>query len=249
MAGLWFRVLTFRASEDELRSLGRGHLVAGLISTWIVGIGRYWDHPRATTAQVLGLGSVAYVFVLAAVLWVAFGLLRPQHLSYRRILTFLTLTSPPALLYAIPVERFMPMDLAVKFNLGFLAVVAIWRIALTWRYATRGMGLSGLKATVGLALPILAIIIALASLNLDHVVFEFMGGVEPERTGVLAGREAAYATTFMLSILSMLAFIPVALIYLIGVLAAWQADPDPSPPAPAREAPQASEAPPPPSSP
>ena len=55
MAGLWFRVLTFRATGEELRSLGWGHLVAGLLCTWIVGIGRYWDHPRATLPQYLGL--------------------------------------------------------------------------------------------------------------------------------------------------------------------------------------------------
>ena|SRR5437867_1523572 len=58
------RVLTFRASSDELRALNRRHLAVGLFSTWLVGIGRWWEDPRVGLLQHLGIGSVIYVFAL-----------------------------------------------------------------------------------------------------------------------------------------------------------------------------------------
>ena len=45
-------------------------------------MGRYWDNPRVGLAQHLGLGSVVYVFVLAAVLWLSFWLMRPTDWTY-----------------------------------------------------------------------------------------------------------------------------------------------------------------------
>ena len=45
------------------------HFIAGLIGTWIVGMGRYWDDPSAKLLQHLGMGSVIYIFVLAAFIW------------------------------------------------------------------------------------------------------------------------------------------------------------------------------------
>ena len=67
---LWLRLLTFRASHADYASLDWRHLLAGLAACWVVGMGRYWDDPRATFLQHLVLGSVIYVFALAAVLWV-----------------------------------------------------------------------------------------------------------------------------------------------------------------------------------
>jgi hypothetical protein len=51
-----FRILTFRASRQELEDLDRRHLCFGLARTWIVGIGRWWDDPGARLLQHLGLG-------------------------------------------------------------------------------------------------------------------------------------------------------------------------------------------------
>src|SRR3712207_7552248 len=44
-------------------------LAFGLACTWLVGVGRYWDNPRASLLQHLGVGSVVYVFALALLLW------------------------------------------------------------------------------------------------------------------------------------------------------------------------------------
>ena len=63
------RVLTFRAQREELLALNRRDLVIGLLITWLVGMGRYWDNDRVEFLQKLGVGSVLYVFVLATFLF------------------------------------------------------------------------------------------------------------------------------------------------------------------------------------
>lgn len=47
--GTALRVLTFRASAEELHAEGRRHLAPGVAATWIVGIGRAWDDPTASS--------------------------------------------------------------------------------------------------------------------------------------------------------------------------------------------------------
>jgi hypothetical protein len=60
-----FRLLTFRASRDELRQFNYRHLALGLMLTWLVGMGRWWEDPHASLLQHLGIGSVVYIFLLA----------------------------------------------------------------------------------------------------------------------------------------------------------------------------------------
>ena len=42
------RLLTFRSSEEELHRLNYRHLGFGLICTWLVGMGRWWEDPKAS---------------------------------------------------------------------------------------------------------------------------------------------------------------------------------------------------------
>ncbi|MEI9911696.1 MAG: hypothetical protein WDO71_19805 [Bacteroidota bacterium] len=100
------RLLTFQIERDEMLAFNHRHFIAGLIGTWLVGIGRYWDDPGAKLLQHLGLGSVIYIFCLAAFIWLIILPFKVEKWSYFRVLTFVGLTSFPALLYAIPVERF-----------------------------------------------------------------------------------------------------------------------------------------------
>ncbi|MCZ7678969.1 MAG: hypothetical protein M5U28_09535 [Sandaracinaceae bacterium] len=106
------RVLTLQVTREELLGLDRRHLTLGLGVTWLVGIGRWWDDPGANLLQHLGLGSLAYVVALSLLL---FGVLRPvagADVTLSRVLTFVTLTAAPGLLYAIPVERFTALEVA-----------------------------------------------------------------------------------------------------------------------------------------
>lgn len=199
-ADAW-RVLTFRSPSAAMAEHWRAYLAFGLFFTWLAGVGRYWDNPRAQLWQHLGLGSVAYVFVLAFILWAFLGPLKPQRWVYRNVLVFVALTAPPAVLYAIPVERFMPADAARTANAWFLAVVAAWRVALLVWFLRRVGGLGGFRIVVATLLPLTLIVVALTALNLEHVVFNIMAGVRPEDR---SPNDAAFGVVATLAFFSML---------------------------------------------
>jgi hypothetical protein len=206
---LWFRLLTFRASLEDYENLGRRHLIAGLIVCWLVGMGRYWDDARATSLQHTGIGSVVYVFVLAALMWVVVKPVAPDRFSYGGILTFITLTSPPAALYAIPVEKWMTLEAANITNLRFLGLVAVWRLALWMHYLRRFGQFRGWMVACAAAVPLAAIFITLTELNLHHVVFNIMGGIrEADKTS----QDAAFQTLWLLGVLS----VPVSFVAFLG---------------------------------
>jgi len=196
------RVLFFRATREELLGLDYRHLAFGLVFTWLAGVGRYWDSPRAALVQKLGLGSLAYVFVLAAFLYLILWPLRPAGWSYLRLLTFITLVSPPALLYAIPVERFLSLQGAQTANAWFLAIVASWRVALLFFFLMRLGQLRWYAVTVASLLPLAIIVVALFFLNLEHVVFDLMAGIRPEQR---SPNDTAYMVVFLLSMLAWVA--------------------------------------------
>lgn len=186
-----------------------------LAVTWLVGMGRYWDHPSAEPWQYLGLGSVAYIFCLATLLFFIVWPLRPSNWEYRGVLVFVGLTSLPAALYAVPVERFVDLDTAKSINAWFLAAVAAWRVALLLRYLNKSAELGWfLVATVTILL-LSGIVVTLSMLNLEHVVFDLMAGIRDENA---SANDSAYLVVVSLAFFSMFAF-PVALIaYLAAVV-------------------------------
>jgi len=191
-----WRLLTFRRPSAAVAVHWKSYLAFGLVFTWLAGIGRYWDNPRARPWQYAGLGSVAYVFALALIVWLLLLPLKPGHWSYKNVLTFITLTSVPALLYAIPVERFMPLEQAQSVNAWFLAVVAAWRVALLVVFLRRVASLSGVAILVATLLPLVLIVVALTVLNLEHVVFNIMAGIPP---GARTGNDIAYVVVAVLA--------------------------------------------------
>lgn len=109
-----FKLITFQLNRGALVSLNKKHLAFGLLCTWIVGMGRYWDHPTASILQHLGLGSVVYVFILTALLWLVILPVKPKGASYLNLITFISLTSIPGIIYAIPVERYFNLETAKR---------------------------------------------------------------------------------------------------------------------------------------
>lgn len=197
------RLLTFRLSKVEFLQFDTRLLVFGLICTWIVGMGRWWDDPGANVLQHFGVGSLLYVFVLAFILLLVAAPLNPDNLTYKSVLTFVTLTSPPALLYAIPVERFTELSIARSINVWFLAAVATWRLALLLFFLKRFAGLPVFASVVVSLLPIMAIVTTLTVLNLERAVFDIMGGLRETGTA----NDEAYGVLFGLTFLSMLLII------------------------------------------
>ena len=207
--GTMGRLLFFRASQDELANPGWRHLAIGLCCTWIVGIGRYWDNPRVGLLQHLGLGSLVYVFLLSLFLWLIIWPLRPRYWSYFRVLTFVTLVSPPAILYAIPVQMFCALDTANSINAWFLAIVAAWRVALLFFFLRRMGELGWFAITTATLLPLSLIVVVLTVLNLERVVFNLMGGLVNR-----SPNDGAYEVLLVLSWLSIVLFIPLLICYL-----------------------------------
>lgn len=205
------RLLSFRRMGPGVRSHADAYLGFGLAMTWLAGIGRYWDNPRAELWQHAGLGSVAYVFSLALVLWLLILPLRPRRWTYRNVLLFVCLTSPPALLYAIPVERFMSGEAALAANAWFLGIVASWRVALLLVFLKRDAGLRAWEAVVACLLPLALILVSLALLNLEHVVFNLMSGIRAEDQ---SANDAAYGVVVLLSLFSFVASPLLAIGYL-----------------------------------
>ncbi len=205
------RFLAFRPVSPAVHTHWRAFLAFGLFFTWLAGVGRYWDNPRAELWQTLGLGSVVYVFALALIIWALLAPLRPRNWSYRNVLLFLTLTAPPAVLYAIPVETFMDAGAARATNAWFLAVVATWRVALLAVFLKRAAGLSLGAVVVATLLPLTIIVVALSTLNLEHVVFDVMSGIREEERGP---NDDAYGVVFLLSMLSFMCAPVLASVYL-----------------------------------
>ena len=214
-----WRFLTFRPMSQAIRTHWKAYLAFGLIFTWLAGIGRYWDNPRAELWQYFGLGSVAYVFVLALLIWLLLMPLRPKNWSYKNVLLFLTLTAPPAVLYAIPVEKFMTLENARTANVLFLALIATWRVALLIMFLRRTGGLSRGATAIATLLPITAIMFVLASLNLEHVIFNLMGGLRPEQQ---SANDTAFMVVFVLALYSFLASPILVIAYLVFVYLAWR---------------------------
>lgn len=203
-----FRLLFFKISRDEILAFNQSDLIIGLAFTWIVGIGRYWDDPGAKLLQHAGVGSVAYIFVLSFFIWL---LLKPFHIkdwSYKNLLTFVSLTSTPALLYAIPVERFLDMNTSAAINAYFLLAVAIWRVALLVFYLRRFACITRFQTTVATLLPLTVIVTSLTALNLERAVFNIMGGIR-EKTS----NDSAYMILNLLTMLSVIIVVPMIVSY------------------------------------
>jgi hypothetical protein len=190
--------------------VGRRHLILGLVCTWIVGIGRWWEDSRAGWVQHLGIGSIAYVFILALFLWLVLWPLNPPRWSYFNVLTFVSLTSPPAILYALPVRHGLGLHQGQIVRLWMLAIVAGWRVALLAFYLRRGAGLSGVRTFVGTLFPLAIIVFSLTLLNLDKVVFNIMGGIAESDRSV---NDAAYGVLVLISALCFYTSLPLLIAY------------------------------------
>ena len=140
-------------------------------------MGRWWDDPTANMVQHLGIGSLLYVVGLSGLLYVVLKPIRSETIGYRHMLTFVCLTSPPGILYAIPVELFMTVEDARAMNVGFLTVVAVWRVALLFFYLRRAAELSFTDLLCCALMPISGIVWVLTLLNYERALLNIMAGL------------------------------------------------------------------------
>lgn len=206
------RLLTFKLTKEEIIQFDKGHFFVGLIGTWIVGMGRYWDDSGAKILQHLGLGSVIYIFVLAIFIWLIILPFKVSNWRYFTVLTFISLTSFPAIFYAIPVEQFFSLNTANKMNVWFLAIVALWRLGLLYYFLKIFTGLTKTDILVVTIMPMCLIITTLTALNLHRVVFNVMGGIRTPTS-----HDGEYGILFLLTTISVTLTIPLIITYLIAI--------------------------------
>lgn len=206
------RLLIFKLTREEMLQFNKLHFIAGLIGTWIVGMGRYWDDNGASLLQYLGLGSVIYIFVLAGFIWLILKPFQVDNWNYSTVLTFIGLTSFPAIFYAIPVERFFSIQTANSMNVWFLAIVAAWRLGLLYYFLKHFTKLSAGNILTVTLMPICLIISTLTVLNLHRVVFEIMGGVRNPTP-----HDSSYLILMLLTGISMILTLPLLIAYGVGI--------------------------------
>jgi hypothetical protein len=80
---------------------------------------------------------------------------------------------------------------------------------------------------VGTLLPLTIIVVSLSILNLEHVVFDLMGGISP---GEVSANDTAYGIVFLLSMASFLASPLLLIAYVLYIYDARNAVDTPSPP-------------------
>lgn len=202
------RLLTFKANQEELLGLRGHHFAFGLFCTWIVGMGRSWDDPHANSLQSLGVGSLIYVFVLAFLLWSSVRPLAPMKLGYIQVLAFVCMVSPPGILYAIPVEKFVAPKIAGALNVTLLCIVASWRVALLVFYLRRGISLSRGEVTIATLFPLATILAPITFFGLMEEVMSAMSGLRDSQEM----SDPAKTVVYCIGILSVLLWLPLALI-------------------------------------
>lgn len=172
---LQFRVLTFRATADELFNLGWKHVPFGLFWALLAGIGRAWDNPNANIIFRSGAPSVLYVFVLSIFLWLFIAPLRPERWRISRVIAFVSLTALPGVLYAVPFEMITSPDDAIVANGILLLIVASWRVALLSFFLWKSK-LSVWGTATAVCLPLSIIILGLVMTDRLEKTVAVMGG-------------------------------------------------------------------------
>ncbi len=96
----------------------------------------------------------------------------------------------------------MSLQSAQLTNVWFLAIVATWRVALLLKYLNTVARLSGLCVLVATLLPLTLIVGALTALNLEHVVFKVMAGLESHEK---SANDSAYTILVLITTFSVMA--------------------------------------------
>ncbi|MGI8923601.1 MAG: hypothetical protein ACR2HJ_06100 [Fimbriimonadales bacterium] len=176
-------VLLLRISGDRIRGLGWKHFALGLVLTWIVGIGRWYDDPDAVLAQQLGAGSVGYIFVISLLIcWLGgpFATAREIPWTYPRVLTYVSLTALPGIVYAFPIEWVASASVSRYYNLSALALVSAWRVAMLVRLYRDGAGMKPTQTAATTLFLISGIVLVLSFARVLNAVASAMGGFREE---------------------------------------------------------------------
>ncbi len=173
-------------------------LLVGALLVILGGISRNYDHLDLihNPEWIVGpyIASAITSMVVFACLYPYLGLWKvtktnaPGRIpgaSYLSFLTIYWMTAPCALLYAIPVESFTDLVTATKWNVTFLALVSIWRVALMTRALNVLTGAGLFTSFTAILFPA-SVMMCIGSLFKSLSLVGIMGGVKlPPHTEVL----------------------------------------------------------------
>ena len=116
--------------------------------------------------------------------------LEAPALVLKNVLTFITLTSVPALLYAILVDNLVPIRGRRNPSTHGFSPWSLPGVSRSWWCSCAALlRFPGVAILVASLLPLVLIVVALTVLNLEHVVFNIMAGIPP---GARSGNDLAY---------------------------------------------------------
>jgi len=156
--------------------------VTGALLVLSAGVARNYDHLdlRSDPEWFVGpfaasLVSILFIFACLAgpLRLVRQGPLGPQLLTF---LTLAWLTAPCAWLYGLPVEAMTDIVTATRWNIAFLAIVSVWRVALMTRAVSLLAGVRWQRA-LPLVLAPAALEAMLGSWWKGMSLVQIMGGV------------------------------------------------------------------------
>jgi hypothetical protein len=165
--------------------------VVGAVFVLSAGIARNYDHLDLLREPewfigpfVASLVSIVFIYLCIA------GRLKLEAVGdyHRQWGTFLTLawmTAPCAWIYGIPVESLTDIITATKWNIAFLAIVSLWRVALMTRALAVLTGVTTSRALVLILAPA-SFEMMVGSLFGSRSLVQIMGGVRlPPHTELL----------------------------------------------------------------
>jgi hypothetical protein len=175
---IWKRFLTFRSKEEDLYGTRWSLLILAVLGTWIAGIGRWVTDPDASLIQRTGIGSVAYILLLSMALYVVLWFVSTKKTRFFDVLAMVGMTAPPALVYAIPVERWFVAEVSAGLHGAALAFVSIYRVSLLIFFVVRCQRYNVPGAMFGILFLLSSIIVYLFTSGKTGITFTGMGGIE-----------------------------------------------------------------------
>jgi hypothetical protein len=201
----------------------RGGVYVGLLFVLAAALAREYDGEdflRRPWHLVLplaaSLATSAFLYLLLHGLLALRSWKLTPRLSYRALLTLYWMTAPLALLYAIPVERFLSAADATRANLALLGLVSLWRVLLITRALSVVYQVSFFRALFPVML--FADTVALFFLLLTPLpIIGLMGGIRPSESELII-----HGTAFLTAVLGFYSWPVWAIGAIVACNKSWQ---------------------------
>ena len=190
--------LTGHRGAIERIAATRHAWIVGAILVLSAGIARNYDHLDLlrNPEWIIGPFAASLVSIVFIFFWISVPLqLRKIGGLGKQLGTFLTLawmTAPCAWLYGIPVESMTDIVTATKWNIAFLAIVSLWRVAIMTRAVAELTGVRAIRA-LPLILAPAALEMMLGSFFKNLSLVGIMGGVRLPPHTVLLQQATGFA--------------------------------------------------------